>query len=93
MRWGDVSKIDRNGPQDKRGHAVTKKESKVRGGVLDKGGARGYHKAAIWPNQTKQLSFLIYLSPQTHYSFLTHLSSIISSFFFIFFIILIDMIL
>jgi len=24
---------NRNGPQDKRGHAVTKKESKVRGGV------------------------------------------------------------
>lgn len=57
-RWGDVSKIDRNGPQDKRGHAVTKKESKVRGGVLDKGGARGYHKAAIWPNQTTLLPYV-----------------------------------
>lgn len=44
--------------QDKRGHAVTEKESKVRGGgVSDKGAARGRHKAAIWPNQPNTFPF------------------------------------
>jgi len=34
LKWGEgMYHKNRNGPQDKRGHAVTKKESKVRGGV------------------------------------------------------------
>lgn len=81
MNWGDVSKIEMD-HKTRGDNAVTKKESKVRGGVWDNTPTRGSHKAAIWPNQTTCVVFC--LSPQTQYSHLTHfISSIISLCFFL----------